>query len=100
MCVCSCVCMKECVHKVEVVFVDGFEWSVCVCVCVCVCVISGVCYFGFRLFDLDHCFLSVHRHLVGYGRARFLFFFSSPQFDVMIVGGSQGATRLHPSPAA
>ena len=42
--------MKECVHKVEVVFVDGFEWSsVCVCVCVCEIVISGVCYFGFRL---------------------------------------------------
>lgn len=39
-----CVCMKECVHKVEVVFVDGFEWSNA-----CVCVISGVCYFGFRL---------------------------------------------------
>ena len=26
--VCVCVCMSECVYKVEVVFVDGFEWSI------------------------------------------------------------------------
>ena len=77
--------MKECVHKVEVVFVDGFEWSsVCVCVCVCEIVISGVCYFGFRLllfgplFSLSMTLLFVSAPLPPP---------PPPQFDMMVVGG-------------